>query len=315
MAPAEEEAIGEATAAGEMPPDRMHRVAVEGGDVAVYVYGAGHGETIFAINGGPGVGSAYLRRALIPLAGRGFRVVIHDQLGTGASDRPDDPGLWTLARYVRELEAVRRALRLGPVHLLGHSWGGMLGIEYLLTHPEAVRSAVLSNTSADIPAHIAEVRRLLSAFGGETLAMVDRHEREGSIANPEYQAISTLFSTRHSSHRRRERHDETVRDLNRQIQEALWGPAEFSASGELARWTRLAELRRIAVPCLVLVGAFDYATPRSAALIHAALPDSRMVVFADSGHAAYLDEPEGYYGEIERFLAGVRRAAAANAEK
>ena len=106
------------------PPDRVARVAVEGGRVVAYVYGEANAETILCINGGPGISSRRLREAFHILALQGFRVLIHDQLGTGASDRPDDPSLWTLRRYVGEVEAVREALGQGKVHLLGHSWGG-----------------------------------------------------------------------------------------------------------------------------------------------------------------------------------------------
>lgn len=305
-------AAGQEAAAGragaDIAPDRIGFVAVEGGQVAVYVYGDRHDETVLAVNGGPGVGSRYLRGAAARLARRGWRVVIHDQLGTGASDKPDDPALWTLRRYVAELEAVRRSESDGPVHLWGHSWGGMLGIEYVLTHPGAARSLVLSNTSADTASHLAEIRRLLGALGAETLAMIDRHEREGTTDHIEYRAASTLFYARHSARSERTAEAEG-REVNMQIQEALWGRSEFSATGELAGWSRLDDLRRLDLPCLVLVGAFDYTTPHSAGLMQARLPDARLVVFPDSGHAPFVDEPEAYFGEIDRFLRGVRSRA------
>ena len=76
-----------------------------------------------------------------------------------------------------------------------------------------------------------------------------------------------------------------------QVQLALWGPAEFSATGELARWNRLPDLARLTLPVLVLVGAYDYITPLSAGLLHAHLPDARLVLFPESGHSSFLDEP------------------------
>ena len=284
-------------------PDRVARVAVEGGRVVAYVYGEGNAETVLGINGGPGVASLYLRHALQPLAERGFRVLIHDQLGTGASDRPEDPGLWTLRRYVSEVEAVRQALGGGKVHLLGHSWGGWLGIEYALVHADKLKSCIFSNTSGDTPTHLREVRRLLSAFGTETVEMIDRLEAAGQLSSPLYKAICTLFYARHSSRRgylagKRNEHAE----LNMQVQLALWGPAEFSATGELASWNRLPDLARLTLPALVLVGAYDYITPLSAGLLHAHLPDARLVLFPESGHSSHLDEPEAYLETVTRFL-------------
>jgi proline iminopeptidase len=285
--------------------DQHLRVAVEGGQVAVYIYGAVNGETVLCLNGGPGVASQYLRDQFWVLAERGYRVVIHDQLGTGASDRPDDARLWTLRRYVREVDTVRAAVGADKIHLIGHSWGGWLGIEYAITHPDRLKSCVFSNTGASMPAHLAELRRLLAEFGVETLAMIDRLESAGQIDSPLYKAICTLFYARHSSRRAYEAGKAKRSDVNMRIQRALWGAAEFSATGELANWNRLDELRRVSAPALVLVGAHDYLTPKSAALIQTHLPNARLVLFPESGHSPYLDEPESYLGVVTEFLDGV----------
>lgn len=288
------------------PPDRVARVAVEGGRVVAYVYGEANAETLLCINGGPGMPSRRLREAFHILALQGFRVLVHDQLGTGASDRPDDPSLWTLQRYVGEVEAVREALGQGKVHLLGHSWGGWLGIEYALAHVDKLKSCIFSNTSGDTPTHLAEVRRLLAAFGTETLAMIDRLEAASQFSSPFYRAISTLFYGRHSSRLAYLAGERTEHEpVNMQIQTALWGPAEFSATGELATWNRLPDLHRLALPALVLVGAYDYTTPHSAGLLQTALPHARLVLFPNSAHSAFLDEPAAYFGAVTGFLKGL----------
>ena len=124
----------------ETEPDERIEVDVGGHRVVAYSYGAGE-ETLLLLNGGPGLPCDYLRDAHSFLAGHGIRVVAFDQLGCGASDRPADPALWTITRYVAETEAVRQALGLGKVHLLGHSWGGWLAIDYALTHPHALKNS------------------------------------------------------------------------------------------------------------------------------------------------------------------------------
>jgi proline iminopeptidase len=118
--------------------------------------------------------------------------VAFDQLGTGKSDRPEDPSLWTITRYVEETETVRKALGLGKVHMLGQSWGGWLGIEYALTYPENLQSLILENTAADIPHLISELERLRGALGSETVAMRLGLEAEGSLDHPEFQAAITV---------------------------------------------------------------------------------------------------------------------------
>src|SRR5215207_8505176 len=112
----------------EIEPDEKIEVAVNGYQIVSYIFGTGN-ETVFCLNGGPGLPCDYLREAHSCLIDHGYKVVAFDQLGTGASDRPNDNSLWTIKRYVEETETVRQALNLGRVHLLGHSWGGWLGIE------------------------------------------------------------------------------------------------------------------------------------------------------------------------------------------
>ena len=88
--------------------DEVRRVPVHGYEVATYSFGVGK-EVLFCLNGGPGLPCDYVRDAHSRLAGDKYRVVCFDQLGCGASDRPDDDSLWTLARYVEEVEIVRTA--------------------------------------------------------------------------------------------------------------------------------------------------------------------------------------------------------------
>ena len=284
------------------PPVDSFRVPVPGGEVAAYSMGSGP-DVLFLVNGGPGIVSSGIRADHAWLAEKGWRVVAHDQLGTGASDCPDDPSLWTIARYGDEIEAVRRALGLGTVHLLGHSWGGWLSCDYVCRYPGSVKSLIAANTGADMALHLAELRRLIGAFGVETQTMVDRHEATGTLKDAEYRAFCTLFYCRHQNRRPTgERLPEGITKLNMQIQMALWGLAEFSCTGSLRGWSRLDDLRRFTSPCLVFNGVHDYLTIREGAEIQAAVAGSEMTVFANSGHMPARDEPEAYRTVVEGFL-------------
>lgn len=125
----------------DIEPEARHEIEVDGYKVVAYSFGSGP-ETLFCLNGGPGLPCDYLREAHSCLIDKGYRVVAFDQLGTGASDRPTDPSLWTIGRYVEETETVRKALGLGKVHMLGHSWGGWLAIDYALTYPENLQTLI-----------------------------------------------------------------------------------------------------------------------------------------------------------------------------
>ena len=89
---------------------------------------------LLVLHGGPGFPHDYLED-LAALADDGRPVVFYDQLGCGKSDHPDDPGLWVMSTFVEEVGAVRAALGLDRIHLLGHSWGGWLALEYALGRP------------------------------------------------------------------------------------------------------------------------------------------------------------------------------------
>src|SRR5438094_38822 len=105
---------------------------------------------LLCLHGGPGATHDYLE-PLEALAASGRRVIFYDQLGSGNSDQPHDPAMWNVALFVEELGVVRQALGLDRMHLLGQSWGGMLGMEYALTRPRGLASLVLVSSPASMP--------------------------------------------------------------------------------------------------------------------------------------------------------------------
>jgi proline iminopeptidase len=287
----------------ERAPDEVVRVAVHGHEVTVYSFGTSD-EVLFCLNGGPGLPCDYVRDSHSRLADHGYRVVIHDQLGTGASDHPDDPSLWTLARYVEEVEIVRTALGLGRVHLLGQSWGTWLGFEYCLTYPDALKSFVCADGTAEIRLHLQDLERLRAALGAETVAMMDRHEADGTTDHPEYMGAIAVLNYRHVCRLQQwpAALERSLAGINMAIYGSMWGPNEFTCTGSLKDWDRVADLGRITQPCLVLCGHHDELTPRSAARIARALPDAELSVFPNSSHMPFFEEPEAYFAVLTRFL-------------
>jgi proline iminopeptidase len=287
----------------EIAPDRRDEIRVDGHKVVAYSFGSGP-ETVLCLNGGPGLPCDYLRDAHSCLIDQGYRVVAFDQLGTGASDRPTDPALWTITRYVAEVETVRQALGLGRVHLLGHSWGGWLSVEYALTHPEALKTVILEDTAADIPHLIGELERLRAALGPETVAMMQRHEAEGTLDHPVYQAAITILNHRHVC-----RLDHWPAPVKRSLDDwnmgpygTIQGPNEFLYTGNLKDWNRLPDMRRITVPVLITCGEHDELTPACALRMKLALPNARLHVFPNSSHMPFYEEPHAYYPVLLDFL-------------
>jgi proline iminopeptidase len=242
----------------EIKPDERLEVEVDGFKVVAYSFGTGD-EVVFCLNGGPGLPCDYLREAHSCLMDEGYRIVAFDQLGTGASDRPVDTGLWTIGRYVEETETVRQALNLGKVHMLGHSWGGWLAIDYALTYPENLKTLILEDTVADIPHLVQELERLRGALGSETIAMMQKHEAQGTIDHPEYLAAIAILTYRHVC--RLSTWPAPVKrsldDWNMGPYGTMQGPNEFLYTGNLRDWNRVRDLPKITVPVLITCGEHD----------------------------------------------------------
>ena len=284
-------------------PDETNHVSVEEHEVVTYSWGAGK-ETIFLLSGGPGLPCRYLVEPHLRLVDSGYRVVSYDQLGTGRSDRPTDEKLWHVSRFAKEVETVRIALGLDRFHLIGHSWGGWLGMEYAVTFPGVLASFVIANSAADIPHLVSELNRLRGGLGIETVRMMQRREAEWSIDHDEYKAAITLLNYRHVC-----RLDhwpaplaESAADWNMDPYMAVQGPNEFLYIGNLKNWNRLDDMASFSEPCLIVCGAHDEMTPNCALRMHGSIPNSDVAVFPNSSHTPFYEEPEAYFTRLEKFL-------------
>lgn len=289
--------------------DEQGYIPVDGHRVWYRRVGSG-GIPLLLLHGGPGAGHDYLE----PLQGlaRDREVIFFDQLGCGRSDQPADRSLWRIERFVREVDTVRTALGLDRIHLLGQSWGGWLGIEYLLSQPRGIVSATLASTSASIPQFVAEANRLKAQLPPEMVAVMQRCEAAGDWRNPQYEAAVMEFYRRHLC-----RLDpwpdallRSVRNLDgNAVYETMNGPNEFIVIGNLRDWDRIARLAEIRVPTLITVGRFDEIPPVCAETMRRGIAGSRVVVFEHSGHTAHLEETERYLQVVGDFLQAVEQAA------
>jgi proline-specific peptidase len=260
---------------------------------------------LLCLHGGPGASHDYLT-SLHVLSERWRRVVFYDQLGAGNSDHPDQPDLWTVELYIREVDVVREALGLDRVHILGQSWGGQLALEYALTKPEGLESLILADSLADMPQWASEANRLRSQLPREVQEVMDKHESEGTLDDPAYEAASMEFYRRHVC-----RLEEWPEELNRafeklakypQVYETMWGPNEFNVTGTLKDWSVVDRLEEIDVPTLILSGRYDESTPAINETIHSGIKGSEWVIFEKSSHMPHLEEPKKYIATLNDFI-------------
>lgn len=285
-----------------MTPSRF--ADVPGGRVAVYDTG-GSGVALLLVAGGPGWSCQSLFAGHARLAERGRRVVAWDPLGCGQSDNPTDTALWTLERYSDEVEAVREALALGDVHLLGQDWGAMVAVEAALKKPSGIKSLVLLTAIGDVDVHLAEAERLRGDLAPETVAMMKRREADGTTDHADYDAAMMEIFARHVCRLDPwpEPFRRSVESLNKPLYDHLQGPNEFRFTGAIAGWSCLDRIGGLAMPACVMAGRHGWCTPHEATLLADALPNAQLAVFEESGHIPYFEEPDAYDAVLSGFLA------------
>jgi proline-specific peptidase len=266
---------------------------------------------LLCLHGGPGACHDYLE-SLERVAETGRRAVFYDQLGCGKSSRSDE-SLWNIETFVDEVGAVRDALELERVHVFGSSWGGMLAMEYALTRPSGVASLVLSSSPASIPLWAGEANRLRSELPEDVQRALEGHEAAGTTDSPEYEAATLEFYRRHVC-RLDPWPDGVLRTFsqlgeNPDVYLHMQGPNEFVITGTLKDWDITGRLGEIGVPTLVTSGRHDEFTPKQAEILHRGIPGSEWVVFEESSHMQFAEEPERYLDVLDDFLTRVEAAA------
>lgn len=294
--------------------NREGYLPVPGGMVWFRVVGDGPGRPLLVLHGGPGAGSDYLD-ALTGLSDD-RPVILYDQSGGGRSGTPRGRR-WRMDHFVRELAAVRQQLGGEWIHLYGHSWGGWLALEYLLSHGTAgVRSVVLASTSASLAEQIGEMRHLRAAAPAEIAEALQRYEESGELDHHEYRAAVIEFYQRHLC--RLSPWPSVLTDVvasmaGSPVYRELLGVNEMVVTGTLRDWDRSADLHRLDLPALVTVGRYDEITPHCAETLSKGLPQGRLKVFEQSSHMPHLEERAAYLDTLRQFLRLAEAPAAVSA--
>lgn len=278
-------------------------LTIPGGRIYWARMGGSDGIPLLVIHGGPGSGSWGLK-AWAAL-GDGRPVIRYDQLGAGKSDHPADTTLFTVERYVQELQALRDSLGLTEVHLYGRSWGAMLVQAYMGTNPTGVRSVILSSPLVTTAQWEADADSLILLLPDSLQAAIARHEAAGTTDHAEYQAAMTEYYARHV--RRKPRRSPADGDSASRTTGALeyaymWGPSEFTATGTLKHFDGTGWLRGLQIPALFVTGEFDEATPGSTERFARLVRGAEFAIVPDAGHSTENDNPEALLRIVRDFL-------------
>jgi L-proline amide hydrolase len=271
--------------------------------------GAGKAAPLVVLHGGPGAAHDYLEPVAELASGAGRPCVFYDQIGCGRSQHMRDAPVdfWTVELFCRELSAVLDHLGIvGRYHLLGQSWGGMLGMEHAVRQPPGLLSLVVANSPASIELWLEEANRLRSMLPLDVQDVLTRHETAGTTDSEEYEQAMMRFYERHLC--RIPFPDALQRTFARLAEDptvyhTMNGPSEFHVIGTLRGWDITPRLGNVRVPALVISGEHDEATPTVVRPLVDALPDARWELIEGASHSTHLEQPERFIGLIEEFLA------------
>ena len=264
---------------------------------------------LVVLHGGPGAAHDYCEPIADLVSQTGRAVVLYDQLGCGLSQHlPEAPtGFWTPQLFKDELVALTTHLGIaGRYAVLGQSWGGMLGLEHALDHPEGLVALVVADSPASMRLWVEEADRLRQLLPPDVEQTLLRHEADGTTDTPEYEDAVEVYYDRHLC---RVPQPPCVQASFAQITaeptvyHTMNGPSEFHVIGTLKDWDITDRLHTVTVPTLLVSGAYDEATPRIVGEIRDRVPGSRWEVFAYSSHLPHVEEPAKFKVVVTDFLA------------
>jgi L-proline amide hydrolase len=265
-------------------------------------------EPVFILHGGPGAAHNYVDSYKL-LSRQGRAVIHYDQLGCGNSTLLPEKGadFWTPQLFVDELEnLVDHLKQRAAFHVLGQSWGGMLTAEYGVRRPSGVKSLTIANSPASMALWTSEAMRQRSEMPQEIQDTLNKHEKSGTYADPDYQKATMWVYERHVCRvvpfppEVTETFEQVAR--NPTVYNVMNGPNEFFVVGTLKTWNIIPELYKINVPTLIISGRHDEATPACVQPYKDNIKGSRWHIFENSSHMPHVEEKDACMKLVGDFL-------------
>jgi L-proline amide hydrolase len=264
---------------------------------------------LFVLHGGPGCTHDYVD-SFKHLASGGRAVVHYDQVGNGRSTHLRDKGadFWTVDFFRKELDNLIDHLGAREAyHVLGQSWGGMLGAEFAVRQPKGLVSLVIADSPASMALWVSEADRLREDLPPQVQATLLKHEAAGTTDTKEYQDAVKVFNEKHVC-RVVPMPDEVARTFaaieeDPTVYHTMNGPSEFHVVGTLKTWSVIDRLHAINVPVLLISGHYDEATRPTVQPYADNIPDVRWQIFEHSSHMPHVEETELCLKVVGEFLA------------
>ncbi|RFM26964.1 proline iminopeptidase-family hydrolase [Deminuibacter soli] len=268
---------------------------------------------VLLLAGGPGVSHEYLECFESFFPKEGIEFIYYDQLGCGYSDKPNDTALYSLSRSVDELEQVRKALHLDKENLIlwGHSWGGILAMQYALKYQSHLKALIISNMVSNMKVYNSYASDVLEKqIPASALDSIRQYETRGEFTNPAYEAL--MFQHYFAQVVCRipvpewpEPFVRAFRGINREYGDYMVGPDQFVISGQLATWHVDDQLPQLTVPTLTIGARYDYMNPGHMQWMATQVKNGSFLYCPGGSHLCFYDDQKTYMDGLLKYIHGI----------
>ena len=295
----------------------MQEGFVESHGALIYYQAVGHGTPLMIVHGGPGASHDYFLPYLLPLM-RTSRLVFIDERGSGKSSKLDDPKQYTVANMVEDIEAVRQALGLGKISLLGHSFGGVLAQAYAFQYQKNLSHLILGSTFASTKAINQALAKMKADMNPVERDRVNALEAAGLFGKGEIwehgrypeEYAKLAWGKGYFPYVYQNRPDPNYDPLGSNtgtawdVYREMWGSdGEFIIDGNLKEVEYVDQLSKIKVPTLIIVGSHDESDPKMSREMQEKIGGSQLVILPNSGHMTFVDQSEPFLNAVRDFVA------------
>lgn len=294
------------------PGVQMIPIKTSVGTFNVWIKKEGNSPTVKALllHGGPAATHEYFECFSDFFPGQGWEIYYYDQLGSFYSDYPESDTLWTLDRFVDEVEQVRVALGLNKdnFYLIGNSWGGILGMEYALKYQDNMKGLVVANMMGSFDAYEAYNAKLRAELRPSLLDSLKMYEDKGDYHNPEY--VNMVFAEFYTKHLCRlpewpEAVNRSFGHLNQHVYELMQGPSEFVPGGRLKGWSVMDRLNQLHIPTLMIGAKYDTMDPEYKKQMAGLVQKGRYLYCSNGSHLAMWDDQKAFFDGLIQFVMDV----------
>ncbi len=264
---------------------------------------------VLLLHGGPAITHEYFESFESFLPKEGIEFYYYDQLGSYYSDQPTDSSLWTLDRFVEEVEQVRIALGLNNTngYVLGQSWGGILAMQYALKYQDSIKGLIISNMMPSFTEYGKYNEKLRAELRPTLLDSLIAYEKENKFFDPVYQEMVTNeFYTKHICRMPAAEWPDpvkrTFKHMNPVIYVMMQGPSEFVPGGRLRGWDVTEQLKTIHIPTLSIGARYDSMDPEAMEMISKKVQKGTYLYCPEGSHLCFWDDQQHYFPGLISFL-------------